>query len=145
LQSYAFEIPEPAKEQALRMLPDAVNGNAAIYEPGVAGQTTKIPSSIAKSLFNKNGKLNIDQISIKYVVPSAGYEAAGFEISTPKGRFVLVDPNYQRSQLSKQMASALNPIFQNGKSQGAGLLPYRNLGRDAQGNSVLEAGVPHVK
>jgi len=79
-------------------LPQALSGQVATYIPGRPGQGAKVPSDIANSIINKEGKLLTDVITVDYVQPSPGYEAAGFKISTPKGSFVIVDPDYQRSQ-----------------------------------------------
>lgn len=143
-QAYSFAIPGPAKKSALRLIPDVEAGNAAVYIPGRPGQTTKVDNDILKSL-RKDGKIQYDNISVNYVVPGPGYEAAGFEVVTPKGSFVIVDPDYQRSQYSRMLATGLNPIFQQGKDRGLGAIPYEYTGVDQQGQMNFNAGVPHVK
>jgi len=60
----------------------------------------------------KTGKLLTDDISIAQ--PGPGYAASGLQISTKKGRFIIVDENIQRAAYNKELASALNPIFFDG-------------------------------
>lgn len=144
--TYSFNIPLQAKKNALQYIPNVLAGDAAFYLPGKYGQTTELPSSIRESLVNKDtGKINYDALDVNYVIPHAGHEAAGFQISTPKGSFVIVDPNVQRAQLSNRLGLALNPIFQEGKSEGYASIPFIYEGKDANGNNITYDGIPIAK
>ena len=69
----------------------------------------------------KTGKLLTDDVSIAQ--PGPGYAASGIQISTKKGRFIIVDENIDRSNYNKELAMALNPIFFEG--QGTSPIPIR--------------------
>lgn len=147
-QTLRQEVPAHARDNAInRALRLAISGGAATYQPGSAIQNIGLPKEILDYVYDeKEGKLkNLDALNINVVVPGAGYGAAGFEISTPKGRVVVVDPNVSRSQYSKQMGRALNPILQEGQKRGADVIAYRSLGQGPDGSPVVAMGVPELR
>lgn len=122
-QTYSQTIDGPAKNSTLKqILPEVLSGNAMIYTPGNATErhSRELDEEIIKALYDdEKGLKNLDALGLKYVQPGPGYIAAGYQIDTPKGSFVISDQDVQRRQWSNMMSSALAPIYFHGKSKGA--------------------------
>lgn len=81
--------------------------------------TSQLSSKVKDAIYDKEtGKLKLDALGFQYVVGGPGYQSAGYQVTTPEGTIVIVDPDAQRSFWSQQLAKSLNPIYFEGMPQG---------------------------
>lgn len=78
-----------------------MSGQAQVYRPGEMGikNSKDLDSEIINSFYDeKEGKLrDLSVLSVDYVPGGPGYQAAGYQVNTPAGTFVVKDQNAQRS------------------------------------------------
>lgn len=113
----------------------------SVYKAGsMAMQTAEDAGLTRSALVDDNGKLKYS--NVKYVYPGGSNPVAGYQITTDKGTFVVVDQNVDRYNASQQINAAISPIFQQGKSIGNPLL----IGEvTANGQRIPQYGVPELR
>jgi hypothetical protein len=136
-----MSIPEGAREQVTNnALRNAVTKQATVYRVGSPIGSTGLDSDLEKEVFDaKTGKLKTDGIQATVVYPGPGIPIGGIKISTRKGSFIVEDPNISRTSYSEILSRAFNPIYFEGKSMGAGAIPYE---ADLKHPGNFHTGIP---
>lgn len=119
-ESKSIRISSPeAREQMLLEIagrlgdPSSVN----VLKVGSMAEQSAEDAGLTAAQLIKDNKLRKD-VDIAYVLPGAGYAAAGFRITTDKGTFILPDNDINRRELSNELAAGFNPIFFGNEKKG---------------------------
>ena len=118
-QSIPIESPA-ARTNNLRLLASrlADPSRVSVYVPGEGKvrQADELGLTRDALVDKDSGKLKYSDIS--YVLPDRGRPYSGFQVTTDKGTFVIVDQNTDRMNASKQIYSGLAPIFEQNQRYG---------------------------
>ena len=121
VQTQSIPIESPAaRTNNLRLLAsrlaDPSRVSAYIPGEGKIRQADELGLTRDALVDKDSGKLKYSDIS--YVLPDRGRPYSGFQVTTDKGTFVIVDQNTDRMNASKQIYSGLAPIFEQNQRYG---------------------------